>query len=184
MSFGGIVLNAFPLASTNTVSGDLGRRVAPHLTFQQRADARAEAALGVGVDLRRALDQLNGRSRVHARVLVDERAAEHERPRRAALPDVVAAVGQRAVVARREEQEPAALAAIRARQAEVDDPLPPPVVEHSERLRRRLDDHRPVSQIDHAEEIGRVRVRGQKQRCRIHQLREDQDLVVLRSRLL
>jgi hypothetical protein len=96
---------------------------------------------------------------------------------------VVAAVGQRAVIARRDEQEPTALAAIRTRQAEIDDPLPPPVVEHSQRLRRRLDDHRPRSQIDHAEEIGRVGVRGQKQRCRIHQLREDQDLVVVRSRL-
>ena len=72
-------------------------------------------------------------------------AAEQERPRRARMPDVVAAVGQRAVIARRDEQEPAALAAIRAWQAEIDDPLPPHVVEHPERLRRRLDDHRPRS---------------------------------------
>ena len=60
--------------------------------------------------------------------------------------------GQRAVLARWDRQEPAALAAIRARYAEVDDPLPPPVVEHSERLRRRPDDRRPRSQINHAEE--------------------------------
>ena len=164
--------------------GNLGRRVAPHLAFQQRGDARAEAALRVGVDLRRALDQLDGRSGVHARVLVDERAAEHERPRRARVPDVVAAVGQRPVIARPDEQEPAALAAIRARQPEVDDPAPPHVVEDPERLRRRLDDHRPRRQIDDADEVHRVGVRGQEQRLRPQQLREHQDLVVLRPRLL
>ena len=36
-----------------------------------------------------------------------------------------------------------ALAVDPGRQAEIDDPLPPPVVEHSERLPMRLDDHRP-----------------------------------------
>jgi hypothetical protein len=56
-----------------------------------------------------------------------------------------------AIVARRDEQQPAARAATRARQAEIDDPPPPPVVEHSAGLRKRLDDHRPRSQIDHAE---------------------------------
>jgi hypothetical protein len=115
--------------------------------------------------------------------LMNERPSR-DRPRRTRVPDVEAAVGQGAVVARRDEQEAAALAAIRAREAAVHDPLEPHVVEQRERLRRRVDHHRTRREIDDADEVDRVGVRGQEQRLRPHQLREDQDRVVLHARLV
>ena len=89
-----------PAAFDELRLGNVRRRIGVHVALEQRPDARTEAALGVGVDLQRALDQLDGRSGVLARVLVDERPAEQDRPRRARVADVVAAVGQGAVVAR------------------------------------------------------------------------------------
>ncbi len=94
---------------------------------------------------------------------------------------MVPAVRQRPLVAGWNEQVAAALAAVRPRQAEVDDPPPPHIVDHSECLRRRLDDHRARREIDDAEEVDRVGVRGQEHRLRPHQLREDQDRVVLHA---
>ena len=156
--------------------GNLRRCSGRRAALEQRRDARAGGARRVGVELQRALDRLDGRRRV---VVRQERPPEQERPRRARVSDVVAAVRQRAVVAGRDEQEAAAFAAIRARQAEVDDPAPPHVVEHPERLRRRLDDHRARREIDDAEEVDGVGVRGQEHGLRAHQLREDEDRVVL-----
>jgi hypothetical protein len=46
-------------------------------------------------------------------------------------------------------------------------------------LRRRLEDHRPCRQVDEADEVHGVCVRGQEDRLRVHQLGEHQDLVVL-----
>ena len=151
------------------------------MAIEQRRDTRADVAWRVGVELQPALDRLHRRRRI---VVRQERSPQHERPRRARVSDVVAAGWQRAVVAGRDEQEPPALAAIRTRQAEVDDPSPPHVVEHSECLRRRLDDHRPRRQIDDPEVVHRVGVRGQEHGLRAHQLREDQDRVVVHARLV
>ena len=100
------------------------------------------------------------------------------------MGDVEAAVGQRLVIAGPHQQVLAALAAIRPGQAEVGHPAEPHVVDRSQdRARRRhhrnVDHHRPVREIDERPEVDRVRVRRQEQRRRIHQLGEDQDLVVL-----
>ena len=56
--------------------------------------------------------------------------------------------------------------------------LEPHVVDHAERQRRRLDDHRPLGDVQVDPEIDGVRIGGQEQRLRIHQLREDEGRVV------
>nr|BFE74750.1 hypothetical protein GCM10020092_080510 [Actinoplanes digitatis] len=51
-------------------------------------------------------------------------------------------------------------------------------------MRRRLDHHRTRREIDDADAVDRVGVRRQEQRLGPQQLREHQDLVVLRARLV
>src|SRR5271157_4678079 len=94
-----------------------------------------------------------------------------------------AAVGQVAGVTGRQEQVFSALATVRAWQAEVDDPAKPHVVEGAERQRRRLDHHRPLAEVDETDEIGSVGIGREEKRFRIHQLREDDDRVVLNARV-
>ena len=100
------------------------------------------------------------------------------------MGDVEAAVGQRPVIPRADQQVLAALAAIRARKADIRHPAEPHVVDRPEnrarrRHRRDVEHHRTVREIDEGPEVDRVRVRRQKERRRVHQLGEDENLVVL-----
>jgi len=83
--------------------------------------------------------------------------------------DEITAVGQRPVIAGRQQEIFPAHAAIRARSAEVDHPAEPKIVEQPERVRRRLDHHGSFGEVDIAEEIDGVGVGGEKQRLRIHE---------------
>ena len=149
-----------------------------HEPLEERADAGPGPTRRVGVDLEGGLDRGHRRCGI---AVHHERPAEHQRPVRAGVPDVEAAFRHDAVVAGGHEQELAARAAVRPREPEVDDPLEPHVVERAQGHRRRLDHHRPVGQVDEAEVVDGVAVRGQEQRRRIHQLREDQHRVVLHA---
>ena len=64
--------------------------------------------------------------------VLHERAPQHQDPVGPRVPDEEAALGQRAVVAGRNEEELAAGAAVGSGEAEVDDPLEPHVVEGAE----------------------------------------------------
>ena len=91
------------------------------------------------------------------------------------MEDVVPAVGQRAVVARADDQVAAAFAPVGAGQADVGDPPEPHVVDRAEEPRRgtergQVDHHRPVRQVDEPPEVDGVAVGGQEQRRRVHQL--------------
>ena len=73
----------------------------PDLAFERRRDARADASRRVGIDLHVLLDVLDGRLRI---VVYKERARCIEDPVRLRPRDVKAALGKRAVIARRHEQ--------------------------------------------------------------------------------
>ena len=141
-------------------------------------------ALGAG-HIRRDPEPVADRLHRDPRVVVDhERPAQHAHACRARVRDVEAAVRQRPVIARSHDQVPAALPPVRARQAEVGDPPEPHIVDRAQDPRRRaerghVEHHRPGAQVGEAEEVDRVAVPGQEQRRRVHQLREQQDLVVL-----
>ena len=152
--------------------GDVDRGCGERAALEERADAGARPTLRVGVHLERRLD---GRHRRRGIAVLHERAAQHQDPVGARVPDEEAALGERAVVAGGNEEELAAGAAVGAGETEVDDPLEPHVVERAQRHRRRLDDHRAVVQVDDHEVVDGVGVRGQEPRRRVHQLREDQD---------
>ena len=93
--------------------------------------------------------------------------------------DIEPTLGQRTVVAGREDKIFSAFTSIGSRRTEIGDPAPPGVVDRAERLGRRLEHHRPLGEIEDAHEIDGVRIGRQEQRLRIHQFGEDQDLVIL-----
>ena len=171
-----MVLNACPVASTNLVSGTGGFGGEPDLAFQRGRDARAVAAGRVGVDLQVLLDVLDGGLGI---VVGQKRAGGVEHVVRLRVGDEEAALGQRAVIAGRHDQVLAALAAVGAWEADVDDPAEPHVVDGAEPLRRLLDHHRAIGQVHGGEVVDRVGIGGQEQRLRVHQLGEDDDGVVL-----
>ena len=161
--------------------GLLGRTGERRPPGQEAPHRGAHRSRRVRVDPDAGLDRRDRRGGV---VVDHERPPDQRRAGRADMGDVKAAVGQRPVIARAHQQVLAALAAIGSGQADVGDPPEPHVVDRPEdRARRRhhrnVDHHRPVREIDERPEVDRVRVRGQEQRRRIHQLGEDQELVVL-----
>ncbi len=138
--------------------------------------AGSNSAVNIGIYLGGLLDQLDRGLRI---VLYHETAPEHCDARRPRAGDKVSALGQGAVITRRQDQVFPALAAIRARRAKVDDPAPPEIIERAKRLGRRLEHHRTVTQVEEADEIDCVGVRRKEERLGIHQLGEHDDLVVL-----
>ncbi len=82
---------------------------------------------------------------------------------------------------RRYDQILAAFAPVRPWPADVDHPAEPVVVDGSEKLWRHFQDHRPIRQVERPEGIDRVGVGGQKQGFGVHQLREDDDLIILHA---
>ena len=154
----------------------LAQRRERSLAGQEGAHARSIRSRNVGIDLERLLDRLDGRLRV---VVHEERPPEQRDGGGRGFADEIAAVGQRPVIARRQQEIFAAHAAVRARRAEIDHPTEPEIVEQAERVRRRLDNHRPFGEIDIGEEVDGVGVGGQEQRARIHEPGKDQDALVV-----
>ena len=142
------MLIASPVPSTKRGLCGRGQLAERALPGQVAADAAAEATGGVGVDLQLLLDPVDGRGGVVALVLVDERAAEQEHVVGARVADVEAALGQRPVVARGDQQVGAALAAVRAGQAEVGDPAEPHVVDEAQGVGRGLQHQRALGQVE------------------------------------
>ena len=138
-------------------------------------------------DIPREPDTVADRLGWHLGVVVDhESAAERGHPGRAGVKDMETAVGQRAVIARSHDQVPAPRPTVRARQAEVGDPVEPHVIDCPQQSRRRserryVEHHGPTGQVDETPEVDGVAVRGEKQRRRVHQLREEGERVVLSS---
>ena len=123
-----------PVASTNRVSGAGAGGPSGASSGEEAPDRGAMRSGHVGVDAEAVADRLD-RDR---RIVVDhERPADQGHACRAGMGDVEAAVGQRPVVAGPDDQVPAALAAIRAGQADVGDPAEPHVVDRAEDARRR-----------------------------------------------
>ena len=173
-SLGGMVLNARPVPSTNLVSGTCGSGGQPYRPGQRLGDAGAVAARRVGVDLQVGLDVVDGWLRVVVHQ-VCARGIEDVVGLR--VRDEVAALGQRPVVAGRNDQILAAEAAVGTWASDVDDPGEPHVVDRADRVGRLLDHHRPVGEVDGRQVVDRVGVGGQEQRARVHQLGEDDDAV-------
>ena len=172
-----MVLTDAPVPSMNFVSGTFGSPASLTVALQRLGDAGAVAARHVGIDLHVGLDVLDRR----LRVVVDQvgaRGIEHAVG--LGMGDEVAALGQRPVIARRHDQVLAAQPAVGAGAADVDDPGEPHVVDRADGVRRLLDHHRAVGEVDGRHVVDRVGVGGQEQRVRVHQLREDDDVVVLR----
>ena len=167
-----------PVPSTNR--GEAGcagcpeRAAAGHVG----ADAGADPARCVGVDLELVLDPVRGRGGVVAGVLVDERATQHHHVVGARVPDVVATLGQRAVVAGTDQQVAAALAAVGAGEPEVGDPAEPHVVDDAQGVFGGLQHQRPAGEVEEGAEVDGVGVRGQEQRPGVHQLGADQHVAV------
>ena len=86
---------------------------------------------------------------------------------------------QRSGVVRPHDQILAALPAVGPRRADVDHPAEPGILHRAEKLGRRLQHHWSLAEIEEAHDVDRVGVRGQEQRLGIHQLFENDDLVVL-----
>ena len=154
-------MNDMPDPSMNRVSGTADACAQRCFPGQERGDRGALGPGHVRGDPESAADRLHRDPRV---VVDHERPAQHAHACRARVRDVEAAVGQRAVIARSDDQVPAALAPVRARQAEVGDPPEPHVVDRAQDPRRRaerrhVDHHRPGGQVDEAEEVDRVAVR-------------------------
>ena len=159
-SVGGIVLNAVPVPSMNVVAGTSVVAGANGTSPWRRVPTLVPDPPGrVRVDLQCRLDGRHRRRRV---VVLEEGAAEHQRPVGARVGDVEAALGQRSVVAGRDEQELAARTAVGSGHAEVDDPLEPHVVERAQRHRWGLDDHRAVREVDEGEAVDGVGVGGEE----------------------
>ena len=159
-SFGGIVLNTTPDPSTNRVCsrgcGGGERRT----TGEEGRDRRAFVTRDVRGDADPVADRID---RDRGVVVDHEGPAKHADAGRAGVRHMEPAVGQRAVVARPDEQVAPALRPVRARQAEVRHPPEPHVVDRAEDARRgpeRRDvQHlRPGAEIDEAEEVDRVAV--------------------------
>ena len=147
------------------------------LPAQELGDRGAEPAWLVGIDLGEFLDRLDRRLRIG--LVLQERAAEPHDAVGPGAGDEIPAFRQRAVVARRHDQVLAAFAAVGTGHSDVDDPAEPVVVDGAEKLGRRLQDHGALGEIEDAHDVDRVRVGRQEQRLGIHQLGEDEDLVVL-----
>ena len=99
---------------------------------------------------------------------------------------VVATVRQRPVVSRADDEVLAPLTTVGTGDAEVRDPAEPHVVDRAQdprggSERRYVDDHRAVREIDEAQEVDRVAVGGQEHRRRVHEVREQEDVVVLHA---
>ena len=146
----------------------------PHRAGQRLGDAGAVGARRVGVDLQVRLDVLD---RGLGIVVHEVGARGVEDVVGLRMRDEVAALGQRPVVAGRHDQVLAAEAAVGSRAADVDDPGEPHVVDRADGVRRLLDHHRAVAQVDRREVVDRVGVGGEEQRARVHQLGEDDDAV-------
>ena len=147
-----------------------------HAALERRRDAGAERPRRIGVDLQVRLDVVDG----GFRIVVDEVG-----PRRVqhvvglGVRDEIAALRQRPVIVRTDDQILAAQPAVRTGAADVDDPGKPHVVDGPDRVGRLFDHHRTVRQVDPAEVVHRVGVCGQIERTGVHQLGEDDDVVVL-----
>ena len=150
--------------------GDLGLGCDAHAAVERVGDARPVAAGPVGIDLHRPLDVLD-RGRGIVVHQVRPRGIEREIGLR--MGNEIAAVGQRPVIIRADDQVLAAQPAVRARRADVDDPREPHVVDRADAARGLLDHHRPLAQVEAGQVIDRVGIRGQEQRIRVHQFRED-----------
>jgi hypothetical protein len=90
----------------------------------------------------------------------------------------VVALGHLALVARRQDQELAALPPVRSGVAQVGHVPEEEVVEDAEGVRRALDHHRPVLQVEPGHRVDALGVGGQEQRPRVHQVFEDADRAV------
>ena len=175
------MLIGIPDASTNWVSGTAVRGPQGCPSGQEAADGGAVGAGHVAMHSDAVADRLD-RDR---RVVVDhEPAADQCHSCGAGMEDVVAAVGQRAVIARADDQVAATFSPIGAGQADVGDPSEPHVIDRAEESRWgaecwQVDHHRPVRQVDEPPEVDGVAVGGEEQRRRVHQLGEQQERVVL-----
>ena len=91
------------------------------------------------------------------------------------------ALRQRAVVAGRQDHVLPAQAAIGTGRTDVGHPVVPAIVDQAKKFRRHLHDHRPLGEFEDAEGVDRVCV-GHQQHCLgIHQLGEEENLVILHS---
>ncbi len=91
----------------------------------------------------------------------------------------IEATRQRTIVAGRQDEVFSALAAIRTRQPDVDDPAEPVVIDGTKRLRWHLQHHGTLGQVQHAHGIDGVRIGRQEERLGVHQFGEDKDFVIL-----
>ena len=108
-----------------------------------------------------------------------------------AAPDHPIAVGRRAGdviairnlagIARREDQELATFSLVRARIAEIGHVLEPEIVDDPQHVRRRLDHHRLVTELQPGRHVDRGRVRREPQRLGIHQRLEQHGSRVRRA---
>ncbi len=164
------------MPSTNCSVARLAQRRQRSLAGEKVAHARAVGSRNVGIDLERILDRFDGRLRV---VVDQEGPAEQRDGGRGRASDEISTFGQRPVIAWRQQQIFPALPAIRTGAAEIDHPAEPEIVEQAERVRRRLHHHRPLGEVDIADEIDRVGICGEEQRLRVHQAGKDQDAFVV-----
>ena len=148
------------------------------LAAQELGDAGTDTARFVRVDLCELPDRVDRRLRI---VVLHEHAPEDQDAGRQRAGNVETALGQRAVVAGRQDQVLPSFAAVRTGRAEVGDPTPPHIVDGAERLGRRLEHHGTLAEIDDADEIHGIRIRRQEQRFCVHQLGEHEHLVVLHA---
>src|SRR4029434_9514012 len=93
--------------------------------------------------------------------------------------DMETAIGKRTVIAWRNEKILASFPTVGARDADVDDPAEPHIIESTECHRWYLNHQRTLCQVEDRERVNGISVGGEKERVRVHQLGEDDHRVVL-----
>ena len=142
---------------------------------QEVGDGGADAAGLVWIDLGELSDRFGHGLRI---VVLQERASEPYDEVGPGAGDIES-IRQRTIVAGRQDEVFPALAAIRPRQTDIDDPAEPVVIDRAKRLGWHLEHHGTLGQVEHAHGIDGVRIGRQEQRLGIHQLGEDKDFVIL-----
>ena len=112
-------------------------------------------------------------------LVLQERAPEPHHAGSPGARDEEPALRQRTVVAGRQDQVFPTFTSVGPGQADVGDPAEPVVVDGAEKPGWHLQHHGPLGQIEDAEGIDGVRVGRQEQRLGVHQVGEDDDLVIL-----
>ena len=112
------------------------------------------------------------------RVAVLEEAAPDQPVAEGARGEGVVALGHLALVARRQDQELAALPPVGAGVAQVGHVAEEEIVEDAQGVGRALHHHRPVLQVQPGHRVDALGVGGQEQRPGVHQVFEDADRAV------